>query len=170
MTARRLMIAMLVLLAISVALLALVPTRESNEDTVGSTETAPSGRGGGETEETTASGPEDTFDPLSEPQTATISADRKKTFPVVPIYLGEQLSLVVCSKRTDQVEIPALGLTDTVAPDAPARFELFPQKPDDLGVRLVGAGRVIARIEVRSGAREKSGRPGSKSQPEPGQC
>ena len=161
MAARRLVIVMLVLLGISVGLAALVPSRESDEDTVGSTET--------EATETTATAeataPEEATPDDSSVQTAEIKVGGRK-FPVVPITLGEQVSLVVRSKLADQVEIPKLGLIDAVGPGAPARFELLPEKAGDLGIRLVNAERVVARIEVRSEARAESGQAESKNRRE----
>lgn len=154
MAARRLVIVMLVLLGISAGLAALVPTREPDDDTAGSTET--------ETTDTT----ESTAAPADDgPVMFDIKVGGEK-FPVVPVTLGDQVSLVVRSKAADQVEIPALGLIDAVGPGAPARFELLPEETGDLGIRLVNAERVVARIEVRSEARAESDRPASKSRRE----
>jgi hypothetical protein len=173
MAARRLIIVMVILLGVSVALAALVPQRDTGEDTVGSTETATgtSDQAGPAAGATTDAQPDAARLPEEErgPQTARIVIDAAK-FPVVPIELGEQLSLVVASKKiADQVEIPALGLIESVAPGSPARFELLPVQPGNLGVRLVGAERLVARIEVsaaaRSGAREGSDRPAAKRRP-----
>lgn len=161
MAARRLVIVMVVLLVISAAAAALVPTRESDENTVGSTDETEAPAGGTTSEPAGTEAAPDDAD--SSVQTAEIKVGGGRKFPVVPITLGEQLSLVVRSKLADQVEIPALGLIDAVGPGAPARFELFPEEAGDLGIRLANAGRVVARIEVRSGARAESDRPGSKN-------
>jgi hypothetical protein len=169
MAARRLVIIMLVLLGVAAGLAALAPDRESGEDTVGSSETettteteAAAAEPSGDTE--TASGPQ-TEGPQV-PLTFDIKVGGKK-LPVVPVEPGEPFSLVVRSQAADQVEIPRLGLIDAVGPGAPARFELLAEAEGDLGVRLVNAERLVARIEVRSEAREGSGRPGSKRRPEP---
>lgn len=154
MAARRLMIIMLVLLAISAGAAALVPTRDSNEDTVGSTGTDATGG-------STATKPEAT-DPPEPPvgEQASPTFDIKvggRKLPIVPVVLGQQVTLIVRSKLTDQLEIPALGLIEPVAPGAPARFELFPQEAGDLGIRLIGGDRVVARIEVSSRGGRASG-------------
>jgi hypothetical protein len=181
MAARRLVIVMLVLLGISALAAALVPTRESDEGTVGSSETATTTATGAETTEAGADGPDgansaktkakpdhgnDCTEAAPMVVTCTITVGGR-TRPIVSIQPGEQLDLIVRSKLSDQVEIPALGLISTVAPAAPARFNLLPEESGDLGVRLVEAGRVVARIEVRSEAREGSARAGSKSPPAP---
>ena len=161
MAARRLMIVMLVLLGISALAAALVPTRESNEETVGSTSTEATGG------ETTAAEPAKTEEEAS--PTFDIKVGGGK-LPIVPVSPGQRVTLVVRSRTTDQLEIPALGLIEPVAPGAPARFELLidAEPGDDLGIRLIGEDRVVARIEVRPEAREESGRPESKNRGEPG--
>jgi hypothetical protein len=186
MTARRLVIVMLVLLGISALAAALVPTRESNDSTVGSTEsTATETTGTGTTADTDGAKAvrktnqqadrdhppgsrceADHDDPIL---TCTITVG-KGMFPVVPLELGEQLTLMVRSAVPGQVEIPGLGMVSNTSPEAPARFDLLPHQAADLGVRFVdlqGAGRLAARIEVRPGAREGSGRPAEKRLPEP---
>jgi hypothetical protein len=171
MAARRLVIVMLVLLGISALAAALVPTRESNEDTVGSSETATTTTTtGAETTKTEAAagkpGTADQGDDCTKTGPSVVSCTITvggHTRPVVPLKLGQQLELIVRSKVSDQIEIPALGLISTVAPESPARFNLLPEQTGDLGVRLVEAARVVATIEVRSEAREGSGRAGSKN-------
>jgi hypothetical protein len=157
MAARRLVIVMLVLLGISAGLAALVPSREAGEDTTGGTETETTEAATEPSGTTQSTAAED-----AGVQTATIKVGGRK-FPVVPLEVGEQLSLVVKSNVADQLEIPALGLIDAVGPGAPARFELLAEEAGDLGIRLVNAERVVARIEVRSEARAESDRPESKS-------
>ena len=88
-------------------------------------------------------------------QCATIEIDPKLT-AVVPVTQGQQLTLLVKSPRkTDLVEIPALGLIDSVTPDKPAIFDLFADRAGDYGVRLVEGDRLIGRVEVRQRAREE---------------
>ena len=75
---------------------------------------------------------------------------------MVPVTQGQQLTLLVKSPRkTDLVEIPALGLIDSVTPDKPAIFDLFADRVGDYGVRLVEGDRLIGRVEVRQRAREE---------------
>lgn len=144
MAARRLVIVMLVLLGISAAAAALAPTRDSGDETVGSTTSEAAG--------STTTTPEVEPDPAEhESSTFDIKVGGRK-LPVVPVELGERVTLIIRSKVADQLEIPALGVIEPVAPGAPARFELLPEVEGSLGIRLVNAGTVVARIEVSAGA------------------
>jgi hypothetical protein len=90
-----------------------------------------------------------------------------KRVPVVPIKVGDELRLTVRSRRADQLEIPALGLVQAVAPRAPAHFDILAEAKGSYGIRFVEADKLAARVEVRkrgakrprSRAREGSGRP-----------
>lgn len=166
MAARRLIIIMLVLLGLSALLAVQLPqqsreTRSGTESTTTteSTATAPP-------EKAPAVPPPAAADPVAagkqpvdilcgEDQCATIQIDPKLT-AVVPVTQGQQLTLLVKSPRkTDLVEIPALGLIDSVTPDKPAIFDLFADRVGDYGVRLVEGDRLIGRVEVRRRAREE---------------
>ncbi|MGH2955437.1 MAG: hypothetical protein ACRDL6_00380 [Solirubrobacterales bacterium] len=153
MAARRLLIVMLILLGLSTLAAALVP-RESLRD--GTTETT--------TEPTESTEPE--VVPAGKALRTTIRADRRR-IQVIPLLAGDQLSLTVTSKRSDQVEIPGLGLVQAVGPAAPARFELLAREQQTYGVRLVDARRLIARIEVRErgGGAAKGPRPPARAEP-----
>jgi hypothetical protein len=133
MAARRLILVMLVLLVASSILAALVPVeRDSSEDESSSTT------------EATAERPP----PSGELIRKAIATD-DPTPQRIELALGDQLELTVSSpKLADQVEIPAFGDLEDVDPDFPARFDLLALEPGAFPVRLVEAGRVIARIEV----------------------
>jgi hypothetical protein len=134
MAARRLLIVMLLLLVLStLAGVALGPPERAREET-----------GTTETEETTT--PTDTV-PRGELLEATIVV-RAEKLPVIPVEVGDQLSLLVRSKRADQVAIPRLGLIEAVDPFSPARFDILAEEPGSYRIRLVEADRVVARIEV----------------------
>lgn len=147
--ARRLLIVMLVLLGLSTLAAALVPTRSERDGT--------------ESTGSTASEPVETFpDPLpkGEPVRAGVKVDGK-TIPVVPIGLGDQLTLLVCSRRTDLLEIPDIGRVEPVSPATPAYFNLLPEEPGSYAINFVSDERLAARIEVgakRSRARGERGR------------
>jgi hypothetical protein len=176
MTARRLLIVMLVLLGISTLAAALVPQRTlRRETTATNTATQPP---------QAAPAP-----PVAAGRSlmATIVVGGKKIPEVAgpvcakrkpscePIHVGDQVTLEVASRFPTQLEIKEFGLLGFAAPNAPARFELLPQSPDTIGIVFAPAGRrVAARVRVltskaakaavetqpaRSGARGGSGRP-----------
>lgn len=139
MAARRLLIVMLILLGLSTLAAALVPTRpnedEGTDNTIASEFTE------------TESSPADTVPP-GKSLGLTIRVG-KGPVKVVPIHVGDQLTLIVRSTRADQLEIPSLGLLETVAPGLPARFEVFARAKGNLGIRYVEADRLVARIQVQ---------------------
>jgi hypothetical protein len=152
--ARRLIMVMLVLLELSSILAALVPVERNRpgDDSSSSTTTT-----------TRAPAPV----PSGELVRRTIAAD-DPTPERIKLGLGDQLELTVTTaKLPDQVEIPAFGQLDDVDPDFPARFDLLALEPGSFAVRLVDAGRVVARIEVSAGGQGKRGE-GGKSSDSPG--
>ncbi len=68
----------------------------------------------------------------------------------VMIRLGDQLALTVRVGFPDQVSIPAFGLIADATSDAPAHFDLLPDRTGRFDVELVERGRVAAVIEVAS--------------------
>lgn len=146
MAARRLLIVMLILLGLSTLAAALVPTRP-NEDEGTDNKIA------SEFTETESS-PADTVPP-GKPLGLTIRVG-KGPVKVVPIHVGDQLTLIVRSTRADQLEIPSLGLLETVAPGLPARFEVFARAKGNLGIRYVEADRLVARIQVQPPEKPKA--------------
>lgn len=179
MAARRLILLMLVLLGISTLLASQAPRQpggESSQETETGTangseqkasEPAGTGPAGGKTEvEPKRPGPFTEGVPCVPGKLcATIDVDPER-ISVVPVKLGEQLALSVRStKATDLVEIPALGLIDSAAPDKPANFDLLADRQGDFGIRLVEADRLIGRIEVRPRARERSARGSADARP-----
>jgi hypothetical protein len=135
MAARRLLIVMLILLGVSSLAGVLLQEDSLRQETTASTTT--------EQTETTPTGTAKAGERLS-----SVIVAKPKLVARIPVEVGDQLSLVVCSNRPDQVEIPALGLIGAVLPAAPARFELIAEARGSYGVRLVEADRLIARIEV----------------------
>jgi hypothetical protein len=148
MAARRLLIVMLILLGLSTLAAALVPQR------------AP--RNGTTTGTTTTQSIPTTPMPITDvlPPVAEIAVGGKK-FPVVaPVHVGDQLTLLVRSRRPREISIPEFGLIGFATRDTPARFELLPTTPGTFGILFaarhvigegVGAaasGKVVGRIEV----------------------
>ena len=131
MAARRLILAMIVLLVISSVAAALIPVERR------------AGRSSTSTETSTVDQP----GPTGELVNATLGTGGKKP-QTVAIKLGDQLALRVTSKVSDQVEIPALGELEPVDRDAPARFDLLPFEPGRYVVRVVSSGEPAGWIVV----------------------
>jgi hypothetical protein len=131
MAARRLVIVLVVMLVISTGAALLAPTRE--DETTTRPETAP----------------REPQRPVATPSgrfvRSTIDAGHPRT---VRIRAGDQLALVVRSKRPQQVEIPGLGELEDVDPLSPARFDLLPPA-GRYGVRLLAPNKRIGEIVVR---------------------
>lgn len=135
---------MLVLLGISTLAAALVGNRPIREEGTDSTIAS-------ETETETI--PSDT---VPEGLLKPLAIDVGGKVQVVPLEVGQQLTLTVRSERADQLEIPALGLLEPVAPDAPARFDILARATGNYGMRFVEADRVVARIEVTTSKRKSN--------------
>ena len=136
MAARRLLIVMLVLLGISVLATVLAPPRPSDS---------------GKEATTTAKQPPPPIEQVGADEgrllKATIDADAAQR-SVIPLRVGDQISLRVRSRRADQVEIPAFGQIEAVSRDAPASFDLLLEEQGSYAVNLVEAGRTVGRLEV----------------------
>jgi hypothetical protein len=153
MAARRLLIVMLILLGISTLAAALVPQRTLREGTntagttTGSVPTAPAPP------------------PSAVPPVAEISAGGRK-FPVVPVQVGEQFTLLVLSRRPQEIAIPEFGQLGFATADTPARFELLPNTPGTVGILYANTGKVVGQIQVvgpsakKKGAKKKEKRKG----------
>ena len=151
MAARRLILAMLVLLVLSSILAALVPVERDRL------------RGDSSSTSTTT---EATTEPAGKLVRRTVGAD-DATPERIELALGDQLELTVTSpKLADQVEIPAFGQLADVDPDFPARFDVLALETGSFPVRLVEARRMIAphrrqrprlRPEGRSEGRQLQG-------------
>jgi hypothetical protein len=141
--ARRLLIIMLVLLGLSTLAAALVPQRNLNEgETTGGT--------------TTQTGPTVTTTPAPEivPPVAEISVGGRK-FPVVPVSVGDQFTLLVFSRRPREIAIPEFGLVGFATPETPARFELLMETAGTFGIVFTGSGKAAGRIEVSDPSAKK---------------
>lgn len=144
MAARRLVIVMLVLLGLSTLAAALLPRPDrSGSDPAGNT-----GASGAQ-----ASAPPPAGSPASAPPPGLVNARitvSKHRPPVVRVHPGNRLVLLVGGPFGDDISIPAFGLTQTMAPSAPARFDLIVNRAGRFGVRAFGAERVIGTIVSRA--------------------
>lgn len=137
MAARRLLIVMLILLGLSTLAAALVPQRALRNGTTSGTTS-------------TQSSPTTPSPPITDvlPPVAEITVGGKK-FPVIaPVHVGDQLTLLVRSRRPRQISIPEFGLIGFATRDTPARFELLPTTPGTFGILFAPSGKVVGRIEV----------------------
>src|SRR5215211_1227039 len=137
MAARRLLILLLAVLAISTLGAALIAPRPGGPDQT-TTTTAP--RGG-------PTRPRERDGHLIEVSVRTRSR-RPESIRAQP---GDQLELTVRSATAGQIEIPHFGLVEDAGPDMPARFSVLFDEPGHFHVSLATTGRVLARIVV-SGA------------------
>jgi hypothetical protein len=145
MAARRLIIVMLVLLGLSTLVAALVPAPERSGEEPG-TATGPTGGSGRERGQDGAS-------PRPGGTVAariTVSVVAPETVKVKP---GQRLVLLVGGPIGEDISIPAFGLTETMTPTAPARFDLFVDRAGRFPIRAFGAERPVGRIvsAARSG-------------------
>ena len=66
-------------------------------------------------------------------------------------HVGDQLVMTVStSRRAVTLEGASLGLTETAAPDAPARLDLFLSGPGDHVIRDAATARPLFRISIDS--------------------
>jgi hypothetical protein len=138
MAARRLLIVLIVLLAISVVATIVVP--DPNEEKTATQAT------------TTATAPA-TAEPAAEPIAAAPPPTPKitvgKRIETLPLRVGEAASLDIASDTPITVEIPALGLIEFADADAPAHFEILPTLPGTFPVKVAETGRTVAKLDVR---------------------
>lgn len=141
MAARRLLIVMLVLLGVSTLAAALAPPPPGDDEATTETEAkAEPPQGAGRL-------------PSGRLLRAEIEIGGRRK-PLVPVRLGDQLALLVRSKRPGEVEITKLGLIESVDAFSPARFDILAEEVGTYAVRFADGERVAARVVVRSRARE----------------
>lgn len=148
MAARRLIIVLVVLFAVSIVAALIAPDRRGGligDRSTSSTET---------TTTTTTSTPETTRSTTTtgavpSGEALTTSIDASATEPErVRASVGDQLALVVGSERAREIEIPAFGVTEDAAPEAPASFNLLLREPGTLEILDADDGKVLGLIEV----------------------
>jgi hypothetical protein len=164
MAARRLLIIMLILLGVSTLAAALVPPRSLRQGSTASTTTT-------QPTQTTPvrvlpSGQALQFRVLVGGRKLPVIACSNRKHPCEPIRVGDQLSLLVFSRKPAELEIPEFGLVGAASPVAPAHFDLLPDAVGTFGILFAPSRKVAARIQVappgkkaaRSGARGGSGK------------
>ncbi|HEU4801877.1 MAG TPA: hypothetical protein VFS73_01730 [Solirubrobacterales bacterium] len=148
MAARRLIIVLLVLFAFSIAAAMIAPERRggliggssSSSDSTSTSTTS--------TEATTTAAEL----PAGEAIRERIDASAQDP-ATVKAFVGDQLELVVASERARAIEIPAFGVTETAAPDAPAGFNLLLRESGRLAILDADSGELLGRLDVREPAR-----------------
>jgi hypothetical protein len=171
MAARRLLIVLLILLGLSTLAAALVPPQALREGTTDTTTTT-------EETETTPPATPPSGRLLPDPVRITVGerVGKRNRVPVVscpaslrrakrckPLEVGDQFTLLVKSKRADELVMPRFGLVDAVGPNEPARFELFVSAAGSYQIKFVSTRQLAARIVVEEpGAAKRAKKPGGK--------
>lgn len=167
MAARRLIIAMVLLLAVSTGIAILAPNPSTDDNEVASTTTGASGSTGstsptgttgatGLTGESTPAASSEVSSTGSE--TKIVALEPEKSVQVVELAPGDRLVLSVETRSPGDVELEGLGLTDTASRYEPARFDvLIPPGEADYRVITFKDGKTIARIVAKAGSAGKDG-------------
>ena len=150
MAARRLIIVLLVLFAFSIAAAMIAPERRggliggssSSSDSTSTSTTS--------TEATTTAAEL----PAGEAIRERIDASAQDP-ATVKAFVGDQLELAVAGERARAIEIPAFGVTETAAPDAPAGFNLLLRESGRLAILDADSGELLGRLDVREPAKRK---------------
>jgi hypothetical protein len=135
MVARRLMIAMLVMLAIASLTAVLLPDPAERDDPT-----------------TTTGAPRISADQSRRGAGRLVRATLEASVPrprMIRVDAGDQLALRVEADRAGQVEIGGFGQLEDVYPPAPARFNLLMNRPGTFPVRLLDPARTIGKIVVQ---------------------
>lgn len=158
MAARRLILVLVVLLAISIAAAAIAPDRRG----ILAGDEEPTGQ----TTDTTQEAAEPRPAPSGELVVEKVTADpaEPETIRASP---GDQLELSVDSARPIQVEIRALGLIDEATPDAPAYFNVLLRETGQLAITDADSGEIVGRIVAGPAEDDKpDGKAPGKSEPD----
>ena len=126
MLARRLLIALALLMAITALAAGLAPRESALRDDPSPTPAASAG-------------------PAAEPVEATLDAQSEGQR--VEAKVGEIVRIVVESDELDSVELAELG-TETADPESPAVFELLAEVPGTYPIQLLEAKRQIGELEI----------------------
>ena len=127
MLARRLLIALAVLMALTALTASLAPRETAPQHEDSATPAAPA---------TPARGPvEETLDAGGEGQR-------------VVARVGQDVTIIVRSEELDTVSLGEVGV-ETTEPDSPARFELLADVPGTYPIELLEADRQIGVLEIR---------------------
>jgi hypothetical protein len=148
MAARRLLILLLAVLAISTLAAALIGPRPTRQSPPAPTTAGDPPRG------------QQARDRSGRLIEKTVEAGRRRA-ETIRLRSGDQLELTVRSRVAGQVEVPRLGLLEDVGPDVPAHLSLLPDELGHFPVRLAGSGQTVAVVVVSAaggGVRSGAGR------------
>jgi hypothetical protein len=128
--ARRLILAMLVLLVLSSIAAALIPVNRDRlrDSTMPASTTAAAG---GEGRLVT--------------RRVSVAAPHR---PTIRLRVGDELRLTVTSPVPNQIEIPAFGELEDVDPNLAATFDLLTFDPGKFAIRIVDPPGLVATIDV----------------------
>ena len=129
MLARRLLIALAVLMALTALAAGLAP-RQTQTGDGGQATSTPSG------------------EPAAEPVEATLDAQSEGQR--VEASVGQIVRIVVNSSELDSVSLAEVG-TETAEPDSPALFELLAEVPGTYAIETLEAERRIGVLEINAG-------------------
>jgi hypothetical protein len=127
MLARRLLIALAVLMLLTALAASLAPRETAVHDETAAVPAAPA----------TA-----TVEPVQETLDASAEGQR------VLARVGQMVTIVVRSDTLDTVSLADMGM-ETTEPDSPARFELLADVPGSYPIELLEADRRIGVLEIR---------------------
>ena len=134
MAARRLIIVLLVLFAVSIVAALIAPERRGPLLGDGSSTS---------TESTTTAVTPPRGDSL------TVRIDASTAEPEsVEAFVGDQLELIVGSARAREIEIPSFGVTEDAVPRAPANFNLLLREAGRLPILDADSGELLGRLDV----------------------
>jgi len=125
--ARRLLIALAVLMALTALAASVAPHKTSLQPDAGGT-------------------PPAAAEPAPKPVEETL--DTAAQGQRVAAKIGQSVTIVVRSQDVESVELAEYG-TETAEPDSPARFELLADAPGSYPIELVESGRRIGVLEIR---------------------
>ena len=127
MLARRLLLALAVLLALTALAAALAPRETALREDGATAPAAPS-------------------EPARAPVEETLDAEASGQ--KVLARVGQSVTIVVEADELDSVSLAEVG-TKTAEPDSPARFELLAEVPGSYAIDLLESGRRIGVLEIR---------------------
>ena len=126
MLARRLLIALALLMAITALAAGLAPRESAQRDDASPTPAASA---------------------QAAPQPVEATLDAQSEGQRVEAQVGQMVRIVVESDELDSVELAELG-TETADPESPAIFELLAEVPGNYPIELLQAERRIGELEI----------------------
>jgi hypothetical protein len=85
-----------------------------------------------------------------DPAAVSLSVDGGRQPQQVQAMVGDDLTLEVEADAIDTVVIDGLDAVEPVAPDSPAQFELFADRPGTYPIRLLDADRELGELVISS--------------------